>query len=196
MSARKVPCDFRYGFDRVRQTVIGDTNIKLKYFEEVFTTEHWMVRIYRVRERCGFPMLAPVTFTLMQTHANLLGLSALSLPACSQPCHDSTVVDVMWLCWQTIPFVIPAHILFGIPVISQGSMHTVVGKHMHCLWCLCVTEMGRPQQYICMPCLNLLPDWQAASGKQAEEPAEGEGQLAQQKLEAEVAVRSATLRFF
>lgn len=29
------------------QTVIGKLNIKLQYFEEVFTSQHWMMRIYR-----------------------------------------------------------------------------------------------------------------------------------------------------
>jgi len=36
------------GYDRVRQTKIGLMDFKLKYFEEVFTSEHWMMRIYRV----------------------------------------------------------------------------------------------------------------------------------------------------
>ena len=36
------------GYDRVRQVTIGLTDFKLQYFEEVFTTEHWMVRIYKV----------------------------------------------------------------------------------------------------------------------------------------------------
>eukprot|EP00879_Flechtneria_rotunda_P032518 GHRR01035735.1.p1 GENE.GHRR01035735.1~~GHRR01035735.1.p1 ORF type:complete len:182 (+),score=41.02 GHRR01035735.1:256-801(+) len=40
-----------YGFDRVRQTQIGKTEVPLKYFEEVFTSEHWMMRIYRVRDQ-------------------------------------------------------------------------------------------------------------------------------------------------
>lgn len=40
----------RYGFDRVRNTNIGITDVKLKYFEEVYTTEHWMVRIYEVKD--------------------------------------------------------------------------------------------------------------------------------------------------
>lgn len=40
----------RFGYDRVRDTVIGKTDVRLKYFEEVFTSEHWMVRIYRVKE--------------------------------------------------------------------------------------------------------------------------------------------------
>jgi dolichyl-diphosphooligosaccharide--protein glycosyltransferase len=35
----------------VRQTVIGDTSVTLKYFEEVFTSQHWMMRIYRVRDQ-------------------------------------------------------------------------------------------------------------------------------------------------
>ncbi|GAB4823675.1 hypothetical protein N2152v2_010721 [Parachlorella kessleri] len=38
------------GFDRVRQTVIGLTDFKLRYFEEVFTSEHWMIRIYKVKD--------------------------------------------------------------------------------------------------------------------------------------------------
>ena len=41
----------RRGFDRVRNVEIGVQDIKLRYFEEVFTTEHWMVRIYRVLDR-------------------------------------------------------------------------------------------------------------------------------------------------
>eukprot|EP00873_Tetraselmis_striata_P041899 jgi/Tetstr1/462163/TSEL_007228.t1 len=41
----------RRGFDRVRNTEIGKMDFGLKYFEEVFTTQHWMVRIYRVRDK-------------------------------------------------------------------------------------------------------------------------------------------------
>lgn len=43
--------DSRGAFDRVRQTVVKDaSSIKLKYFEEAFTSENWMVRIYRVKK--------------------------------------------------------------------------------------------------------------------------------------------------
>ena len=45
----------RRGYDRVRNVEIGKQDISLKYFEEVFTTEHWMVRIYRVRDRWVTP---------------------------------------------------------------------------------------------------------------------------------------------
>eukprot|EP01061_Rhynchopus_euleeides_P045580 TRINITY_DN8259_c0_g1_i1.p2 TRINITY_DN8259_c0_g1~~TRINITY_DN8259_c0_g1_i1.p2 ORF type:complete len:728 (+),score=319.53 TRINITY_DN8259_c0_g1_i1:64-2247(+) len=38
------------GFDRVRNTVIGRPDFKLSKIQEAFTTEHWMVRIYRVRK--------------------------------------------------------------------------------------------------------------------------------------------------
>lgn len=38
------------GFDRVRNAVIGHKDIKFRYLEEAFTSEHWMVRIYRVKE--------------------------------------------------------------------------------------------------------------------------------------------------
>ncbi|KAI9191022.1 hypothetical protein LWI28_002352 [Acer negundo] len=37
------------GFDRVRRTEIGKKYIKLTHFEEVFTTHHWMVRIYKLK---------------------------------------------------------------------------------------------------------------------------------------------------
>eukprot|EP01025_Chloroclados_australasicus_P036448 TRINITY_DN3714_c0_g3_i2.p1 TRINITY_DN3714_c0_g3~~TRINITY_DN3714_c0_g3_i2.p1 ORF type:complete len:747 (-),score=99.69 TRINITY_DN3714_c0_g3_i2:376-2616(-) len=38
------------GMDRVRGTRIGKQDIKLRYFEEVFTSEHWMIRIYKVKD--------------------------------------------------------------------------------------------------------------------------------------------------
>jgi len=37
------------GYDRTRNTEIGNKNIKLTHLEEAFTTEHWLVRIYRVK---------------------------------------------------------------------------------------------------------------------------------------------------
>ncbi|KAG0567434.1 hypothetical protein KC19_7G134800 [Ceratodon purpureus] len=39
------------GFDRVRRTEIGRKQFKLTHFEEVFTTHHWMVRIYKLKEQ-------------------------------------------------------------------------------------------------------------------------------------------------
>ena len=38
------------GYDRVRSTEIGELNISLKYFEEVFTSQHWLMRVYKVRD--------------------------------------------------------------------------------------------------------------------------------------------------
>ncbi|KAA8534912.1 hypothetical protein F0562_029872 [Nyssa sinensis] len=37
------------GFDRVRRTEIGKKYFKLTHFEEVFTTHHWMVRIFKLK---------------------------------------------------------------------------------------------------------------------------------------------------
>jgi len=37
------------GFDRVRNAEIGVKEFELKHLEEVFTSEHWMVRLYRVK---------------------------------------------------------------------------------------------------------------------------------------------------
>ena len=35
------------GFDRTRNAVIGHKDFDLTYLEEAYTTEHWLVRIYR-----------------------------------------------------------------------------------------------------------------------------------------------------
>lgn len=46
----EVKFDYRApsGYDRTRNVEIGNKDIKLTHLEEVFTTEHWLVRIYRV----------------------------------------------------------------------------------------------------------------------------------------------------
>lgn len=36
------------GYDAVRKGVIGNTNIKLKHFQEAYTSDRWLVRIYKV----------------------------------------------------------------------------------------------------------------------------------------------------
>ena len=36
------------GYDTVRGAVIGNKDFKLEHFEEAFTSERWLVRIYRV----------------------------------------------------------------------------------------------------------------------------------------------------
>ncbi|XP_013778011.2 dolichyl-diphosphooligosaccharide--protein glycosyltransferase subunit STT3B-like [Limulus polyphemus] len=38
------------GFDRTRNMEIGNKNFKLEYLEEAYTTEHWLVRIYKVKK--------------------------------------------------------------------------------------------------------------------------------------------------
>ncbi|CAL8103791.1 unnamed protein product [Calicophoron daubneyi] len=45
------------GFDRTRGVEIGRKNIKLDYLEEAFTSEHWLVRIYRVKPPQNIPQL-------------------------------------------------------------------------------------------------------------------------------------------
>ncbi|XP_001641089.2 dolichyl-diphosphooligosaccharide--protein glycosyltransferase subunit STT3B [Nematostella vectensis] len=44
--------DFRTpsGFDRTRNVEIGNKNFKLEHIEEAFTSEHWLVRIYKVKD--------------------------------------------------------------------------------------------------------------------------------------------------
>lgn len=52
MTAVSIPqLDFRTppGFDRTRNAEIGNKDIKFKHLEEAFTSEHWLVRIYKVK---------------------------------------------------------------------------------------------------------------------------------------------------
>ena len=37
------------GYDRVRNTEIDNKNFELSKLEEAYTTEHWMVRIFKVK---------------------------------------------------------------------------------------------------------------------------------------------------
>ena len=37
------------GVDRVRGTEIGNKKIELEHLEEAFSSEHWIVRIYKVK---------------------------------------------------------------------------------------------------------------------------------------------------
>ena len=45
----EVKMDYRSpsGFDRTRNAEIGNKNFQLTYLEEAYTTEHWLVRVYR-----------------------------------------------------------------------------------------------------------------------------------------------------
>jgi dolichyl-diphosphooligosaccharide--protein glycosyltransferase len=38
------------GYDRVRNCEIGNKDFDLEYFEEVYTSQHWLVRIYKVKD--------------------------------------------------------------------------------------------------------------------------------------------------
>ncbi|KAF1334860.1 Dolichyl-diphosphooligosaccharide-protein glycosyltransferase, partial [Globisporangium splendens] len=46
------------GFDRARNTEVGVKNIKLTHLEEAFTSEHWIVRIFKVKKQ---PNVEPTT---------------------------------------------------------------------------------------------------------------------------------------
>jgi len=35
------------GYDRTRNVEIGRKDVKLKHMEEAFTSDHWLVRIYK-----------------------------------------------------------------------------------------------------------------------------------------------------
>jgi len=38
------------GWDRVRNAEIGNEGFDLEYIEEAFTSQHWLVRIYKVKD--------------------------------------------------------------------------------------------------------------------------------------------------
>ena len=38
------------GYDRVRNAEIGNKDFELDVLDEAYTTEHWLVRIYKVKD--------------------------------------------------------------------------------------------------------------------------------------------------
>ena len=49
------------GYDRSRNAVIGNKDFDLTYLDEAYTSEHWLVRIYRVKKPDEFnrPRIEP-----------------------------------------------------------------------------------------------------------------------------------------
>lgn len=45
------------GYDRTRNVEIGNKNIKLEHLEEAYTTDHWLVRIYKVKKPANRPKI-------------------------------------------------------------------------------------------------------------------------------------------
>lgn len=58
------------GFDRTRNAVIGNKNFDLTYLEEAYTSEHWLVRIYRVKKPHEFnrPAIKPDERTVQSNY--------------------------------------------------------------------------------------------------------------------------------
>lgn len=58
------------GYDRTRNAVIGNKDFDLTYLEEAYTTEHWLVRIYRVKkpEEFNRPAIKPNNRIVMSTN--------------------------------------------------------------------------------------------------------------------------------
>jgi len=55
--------DFRSpaGYDRTRGVEIGRKDISLTHLEEAYTTEHWLVRIYKVKDLSNRPPISQAT---------------------------------------------------------------------------------------------------------------------------------------
>ncbi|XP_012055162.1 PREDICTED: dolichyl-diphosphooligosaccharide--protein glycosyltransferase subunit STT3B [Atta cephalotes] len=68
-----VKIDYRspYGYDRTRNAEIGNKNFQLTYLEEAYTTEHWLVRIYRVKKPAEFNRpIIPISERVITRRAN------------------------------------------------------------------------------------------------------------------------------
>ncbi|KAG6800951.1 STT3, subunit of the oligosaccharyltransferase complex, B [Apis mellifera caucasica] len=69
----EVKIDYRTpsGYDRTRNAEIGNKNFQLTYLEEAYTTEHWLVRIYRVKKPNEFnrPTI-PISKRIVTRNAN------------------------------------------------------------------------------------------------------------------------------
>ena len=84
----------RRGWDRVRNVDIGRQDISLKYFEEVFTTEHWMVRIYKVRDRCGALLWSTIVCVILAYGSHLRPAPCMALIGQVKHCMVSTEAEV------------------------------------------------------------------------------------------------------
>lgn len=60
------PAERPPGYDRVRNAEIGNKDFELDVLEEAYTTEHWLVRIYKV------PWLFPFYFCCWYSAAHPL----------------------------------------------------------------------------------------------------------------------------
>jgi dolichyl-diphosphooligosaccharide--protein glycosyltransferase len=68
------------GFDVVRHAEIGEKNIKLRQFREVFTSEHWIVRIYKVLPEENRDAIKPKsTYTSKGKEMKEAGLTKINL---------------------------------------------------------------------------------------------------------------------
>ncbi|KYM99134.1 Dolichyl-diphosphooligosaccharide--protein glycosyltransferase subunit STT3B [Cyphomyrmex costatus] len=68
-----IKIDYRspYGYDRTRNAEIGNKNFQLTYLEEAYTTEHWLVRIYRVKKPVEFNRpIIPISERVITRRAN------------------------------------------------------------------------------------------------------------------------------
>ena len=54
------------GYDLVRKSVIGNKNFTLTHFEEAYTTDRWIVRIYKVLKPA---VIAPKMVSRFDNHA-------------------------------------------------------------------------------------------------------------------------------
>lgn len=63
------------GYDQQRRAFIGNMDFKLKYFEEAYTTENWILRIYKVKDRSSVLDIDYSDETLTEGIQQLSGLS-------------------------------------------------------------------------------------------------------------------------
>lgn len=83
-------CYYRFGetpwggYDYVRQAVVGDKAIKLRYFREVYTTAHWLLRIYKVLPQRNRDTLSPKS---SYSHSEDLQTFNLTSPKDKNPYH-------------------------------------------------------------------------------------------------------------
>merc|ERR1712066_922714 len=85
------------GYDRTRNTAVGVKNIKLKYLEEAYTSENWLVRIYRVKKEANRDIKAKVgrrkKFTSKKTTKKRAGtLRAGSVASVSVPSKNMGIL--------------------------------------------------------------------------------------------------------
>ena len=82
------------GYDRVRNAEIGNKDFELDVLEEAYTTEHWLVRIYKVKKLPNRGVWVKCCFTFLDSQYSRLRVRLSCVVA---QANKQTVLFLFWI---------------------------------------------------------------------------------------------------